>query len=87
MVNRPAAYYQHMIAGEKVAASAQEAETLRPLLANHVAWTSHGAGRNAQIEAPGSLEQLTHTGWPSMFLTMIEIDPLLLIIIRQLPSN
>ena len=62
MVNRPAAYYQHMIAGEKEAASAQEAETLRPLLANHVAWTSHGAGRNAQIEAPGSLEQLTHTG-------------------------
>jgi len=39
-IRRPAAYYQHMITGEREAASTDEADTLRPLLANHVAWTS-----------------------------------------------
>lgn len=53
-IRRPAAYYQHMIAGEKEAASDAEAAVLRPLLANHVAWTtSHGAGALlAQVDAP-----------------------------------
>ena len=43
-----------MIAGEKEAASDAEAAVLRPLLANHVAWTtSHGAGALlAQVDAP-----------------------------------
>jgi NAD(P)-dependent dehydrogenase (short-subunit alcohol dehydrogenase family) len=46
-IRRPAAYYQHMIAGEKEAANAAEATLLRPILANHVAWTTAG---NAQVE-------------------------------------
>ena len=38
-----------MIAGEREAASAAEAATLRPLLADHVAWTSSGSGAVAQV--------------------------------------
>ena len=35
-IRRPAAYYQHMISGEREASSTIEADTLRPMLANHV---------------------------------------------------
>ena len=58
-IRRPAAYYQHMIAGETEAANAAEAAVLRPLLANNVAWISQGTGRLAQVEAPAEHRQLT----------------------------
>lgn len=65
-IRRPAAYYQHMIAGEKQAASTEEAAVLRPLLANNVAWISQGTGQLAQVEAPADGRQLTEdAGVPS----------------------
>ena len=51
-IRRPAAYYQHMIAGEKAAASEEEAAVLRPLLKDHLQWVGGGDGGLAQVEAP-----------------------------------
>ena len=51
-IRRPAAYYQHMIAGEKAAASEEEAAVLRPLLKDHLEWVGGGGGGLAQVEAP-----------------------------------
>jgi NAD(P)-dependent dehydrogenase (short-subunit alcohol dehydrogenase family) len=58
-IRRPAAYYQHMIAGEKEAANQEEAAVLRPLLANNIGWISQGTGRLAQVEAPEKHRDLT----------------------------
>jgi hypothetical protein len=56
-VRRPAAYYQHLLGGERQAAGAEEAARLRPLLSSHAAWAwagSHGGHNQALLSGATS---------------------------------
>jgi hypothetical protein len=48
-VRRPAAYYQHLLGGERQAAGAEEAARLRPLLSSHAVWAGSHGGHNQAL--------------------------------------